>query len=331
MTASFATARDIGAALTSLKMEVPPMAILGAISKTVRAEFLDDLSSCIAGSDTDGAARVRLGHMLTCVSEQTTDQLRSLGIAATLEDLAYVSRLLPVRFISAIDVAADAANPRHKEAKGFLDGLFAEKPWAAKAAANAPREPQGASAPSQPAARTVAVPTAATPAPASSMPTAERERNFRSAHVYGANFAMCFNAVPHSDGSPGVMVDAAASCGPRTYDWPNAIHIMLDVREVTCALAVFRNWRKGVEFSAHGKMNDKSFVLERQGNFFFCKVAAKNFGVRAVKILPVDAHKVAMLFLEQLLLAYPGLPSQEVIAMARTINLEPPTASQKMA
>jgi len=330
MTTSLATARDIGAALIAIKLEVPPMATLGAIAKTVRTEFLDDLSSCVAGSDSDGAARVRLGHMLTCVSEQTIDQLKSLGIFATLEDLAYVSRSLPVRFISAVGVAADAANPRQKEAKGFLDGLFAKKPWAAKAAANGPRQPQRVSAPSQPAARATTAPAAA-PTPASSTVTAEREHNFRSAHVYGASFALCFNAVPHSDGSPGVMVDAAASCGPRTYDWPNAIHIMLDVREVTCALAVFRNWRKGVEFSAHGKMNDKSFVLERQGNFFFCKVAAKNFGVRAVKILPVDAHKVAMLFLEQLLLAYPGLPSQEIIAMARTINEEVPSAQQKTA
>jgi len=42
--------------------------------------------------------------------------------------------------------------------------------------------------------------------------------------------------------------------------------------------------------------------------------------MRAVKILPHDAVQVAVLFLEQLLLAYPHLPAGEVLALARAVN-----------
>lgn len=330
MTQLLATARDIVAALAGIGMDAPPVAILGAISKTIRAGFLGDLSSCVAGADQDGSARRRLEQTLGCMSMPTVDALNGLGIVATLDDLAHVSRLVPARFVSALGAAQDPSHARHAEAKSFLSEMFSAKPWAIASSASAPgvRESSPGSAEAPVPAAHQACPDAAPENGASRFPIGETGRNYRSAHVYGSNFALCFNAVPSGKGSPGVMVDAAASSGPRAYDWDNAVHIMLDVREVTCVLAVFRNWRKGVEFASHGKMNDKSFALERQGATFFCKVSAKNMGVRAVKILAVDAHKVAMLFLAQLLLAYPDLPPTEVIALARTINEEQPVAGK---
>ena len=72
------------------------------------------------------------------------------------------------------------------------------------------------------------------------------------------------------------MVDAAVSTGPKSYDWKNAVHVWLDVNEVGAVLAVFRRWRKGIEFGAHGSQNDKSFSIEFQGQHFFAKVSAKS-------------------------------------------------------
>lgn len=155
-----------------------------------------------------------------------------------------------------------------------------------------------------------------------SNPDSGRAVDFRSHHVYGSDYALCFNASTSQDGKPTIMVDAAVANGQRSYDWKNAIHIMLDVREVACVLAVFRKWRPAVEFSAHGKRNDKAFSLEWQGKHFFCKVAARmdHKPVRAVKIMSHDAIQVAMLFLEQLLLAYPNVPPAEVLELARSVN-----------
>ncbi len=119
------------------------------------------------------------------------------------------------------------------------------------------------------------------------------------------------------------MVDAAMQTGPKTYDWKNAVHVWLDINEVGAVLAVFRRWRKGVEFSAHGAQNDKGFSIEFQGQHFFAKVTAKKASsgaVRAVKILPSDAMSVSILFLTQLAESYPMIPLNELLATVRATH-----------
>ena len=133
---------------------------------------------------------------------------------------------------------------------------------------------------------------------------------------------LCFNATEW-EGKPGVMVDAAVSNGPKSYDWKNAVHVWLDTNEVGAVLAVFRRWRKGIEFAAHGSQNDKGFAIEFQGQHFYAKVTAKKMGqhpTRAVKIMPTDATAVSILFLTQLAESYPAIPLNELLATVRATH-----------
>ena len=119
------------------------------------------------------------------------------------------------------------------------------------------------------------------------------------------------------------MVDAAVSSGTKSYDWKNALHIWLDINEVGAVLAVFRRWRKGIEFNAHGAANDKSFAIEFQGQHFYAKVQSRKSSshpTRAVKILPTDATEVSILFLTQLADSYPAIPLNELLATVRATH-----------
>ena len=119
------------------------------------------------------------------------------------------------------------------------------------------------------------------------------------------------------------MVDAAVSDGPKSYDWRNASHIWLDTNEVGAVLAVFRRWRKSIEFAAHGSQNDKAFSLEFQGQHFYAKLSVKKAGnhpTRAVKIMPPDATAVSILFLTQLAESYPAIPLNELLATVRATH-----------
>lgn len=308
---NLATLRDIAAALTSLGHTPPPAATLTAIAGVCRQEFLDALSACVSGTDTDGVQKQKLDALLACTGEATRERLRNIGAELSVEVLVRIALRIPKRFLAALDIADDAANPRRQEAIEFLAGLARElAPSATGASASPPAT--GSTTAAKPADRN---PSGDTAAP----PEKSRPKNgHRSVHVYGSKFALCFNAVDGPDGVPGIMVDAAVvTQAARVYDWKNAIHIMLDVREVGAVLAVFRRWRPQVEFAAHGRMNDKSLSITRQEGFFYCKVAARvdgGQGVRGVKIQPLDISKVALLFMEQLLLAHPSLPAEEVLA-----------------
>lgn len=317
MNTATCSAKEIAAQLTALGFKPPILQVLGAVSKVCRDQFLSDLAHCSSGKDSDGSAHSRIERMLDCTSPEMVMAIEALGLKFSLEDLVAISRKIPVKFLTAVASAANSNHPRNSEAKDFLQELMRSPPSSHQ---ELPR----------------VQPSLPTPPPAEQVKgTSENkgeqnrqkvdQKEFRVAKVYGSGFAICFNAVDGKDGVPGIMVDAAVTA-KEGNDWGNATHVMLNVREVCCVLAVFRKWRKSVEFSAHGRFNDKSFFLERQGQNFFCKITSRRNGnqggVRAVQISAGSAHEVAMLFLEQLLLAYPNLPPSEVIEFARTINSE---------
>lgn len=319
---NLATVRDITAALTSLQLTATPVATLTAIAKTCREDFLSALAACVSGKDADGTERQKLCYILECTSEATIARLRTIGCTLPVEELAYLARKIPKRFLSAVAAASDPANPSASEARAFLGRLVRNPPSAAaRAATGAPPAP----APAEPAQ--ASAPTANEAPVAEQAGQRQKAKEHRSVHVYGSKFALCFNAVAGQDGVPGIMVDAAVvTATARIYDWRNAVHLMLDAREVGAVLAVFRRWRKAVEFTAHGRMNEKAFSIERQDGHVYCKVSAKldgGQGVRGVQIQPLDATKVALLFTEQLLLASPGLPPAEVLATVRAAHQEP--------
>lgn len=299
------SAREVASALITIGLTSPSREAMAAISKSCRQKFLGSLEVCVEKRD-DGTHRTTIQHILECVDERVLLKVKSLGYILTYEDLSLIGASLPTRFLSAINAACDATNPRHTEAKTFLSKYIGQRPWVTSTPT-----PNNNNHPVKESPHPTPEKKESTPPP----PT----DSLRSAHAHGANFVICFNAVVGRDGVPGVMVDAAAAPGTKS-DWANAIHIMLDVREVSIILGVFRRWRKDAAFKAHGERNDKAFSIEAQGNSFFCKVTGKGT-VRAVKILPEDATKISLIFLQQLLLAYKHLPANEVIENARSINI----------
>lgn len=318
-TTNLATAKEVATAVSSLGFQAPGET-LRAISRTCRDDFLEHLSLCVTGQDPDGTSKKFIGNMLRCLSPDTINRLKLLFPDATIDMIVPLAKSVPTRFLSAIDAARDPEHERHADAKAYLAAVFAPAPATGDDAAPpaAPQEQhrghQDDSAPEQTeAARRQDQ--AGTAAGANS-------KKYRSVHVYGSNAALCFNATDWN-GAPGVMVDAAMQTGPKNYDWKNAIHVWLDINEVGGVLAVFRRWRKGVEFSAHGAQNDKSFAIEFQDQHFFAKVTAKKASagaVRAVKITPTDAISVSILFLTQLAESYPSIPLPELLATVRATN-----------
>ncbi|MEC4718165.1 hypothetical protein RY831_03330 [Noviherbaspirillum sp. CPCC 100848] len=353
---NIATAKDVVAAVAAIGLPLPGRPALEAISAHCRDTFLEALRACVTKKDSDGAKRAYVENVLACLDPSVAATLKALNLNAEPSELIGIAGFRPARFRSAIAVASDVAHERHEEAVQFLRVLVEMKPWL-EPSATQPQNTGGSiydipGMPPDPHAPVVTQPADTSqnerrrPAPvasnevqesptgrhvqaashpaqqATNSPSEATMEKFRSHHVYGSDFALCFNASTSMDGKPSIMIDAAAANGQRSYDWKNAIHIMLDVREVTCVLAVFRKWRPQVEFSAHGKRNDKSFSLAWQGPHFYCKVSARmdHKPVRAVKIMSHDAIQVAMLFLEQLLLAYPNVPASEVLELARSVN-----------
>lgn len=295
------TTKEVAAAVSALGLRATGE-MLSAISRNCRNDFLAHLSRCTTGQDSDGASRKFISNLIRCLSPNTLNRIKSIYPRATFDMIASVARAYPIKFLSAIDAAHDPEHARHADAKEYLASIFAH-------AQDQSRDAQ----PPFPLPRRLET-------AAQDKPTSENGKKFYSEHVYGSNAALCFNATDW-DGAPGVMVDAALQCGPKSYDWRNATHIWLNSNEVGAVLAVFRRWRKSVEFSAHGAKNDKSFSIEFQDRHFFAKVTsrkAESGGVRAVKILPSDAMAISVLFLRQLAECYPTIPLSELLATVRS-------------
>lgn len=313
----FASTRDVAAAIMSLGLTAPDQQALAAIARTCRDDFLAALSACVTHKNPDGLHRATLTRYIDVTGTKTRDALAGLGLSAAPEVLVTIAQKAPTRFLSALEVAANPRHERAAEARTVVTNLL-----------SAGLPPQTPSSPPQPPAGAALASAATGPADGASPSTppeedTERASDHRSAHAYGKSFALCFNAaVGRNSRQPGIMVDACTvseAGGKRKSNWQDAVHIMLDAREVAFLYSVLRKHRRAIEFSAHGPGNDKSFSIERQGTAFFAKVSAKGMGVRAVKIEPKDALAISILCLQQVQLAYPNVPTGEIIALIRVL------------
>lgn len=312
-TTTIATAREVSAAIASLGYQASAET-LGAISRNCRDEFLGHLSRCVTGQDADGASLKVIDNLLRALSPDSMAKLKAIIPEVTVDMVVPIVRTVPAKLLSAITAASDATHANHAAAAAYLRSVFASPPAAPASSQQAPEQSTERDARSNPPAERESA------APATTGSANQKE--YKSVHVYGGSYALCFNA-GEWEGKPGIMVDAAASDGPKSYDWKNATHIWLNVNEIGAVLAVFRRWRKGVEFNAHGAQNDKSFSIEFQGQHFFAKLMAKKASThpaRAVKILPTDATAVSVLFLHQLVAAYPAIPVAELMATVRATH-----------
>lgn len=320
-TTSLATAKEVSAALTSLGYQ-PSADTLAAISRNCRDIFLTHLSNCITDNDPGAVSCKVIDDLMRGLSPGGMKNLQTIVPEVSIDAVVPVILTSPAKFFSAVEASNDNTHPRNADAKDFLVKTFV--------VADPKQQSYAQQSVAQPAVKPLHQ-QREVPAQQQSAASGEN-KDYKSVHVYGGSYALCFNA-GEWEGKPGVMVDAAVSCGPKSYDWKNASHIWLNVNEVGAALAVFRRWRKGVEFSAHGAQNDKSFFLEFQGQHFFAKVVAKKTAQhpsRAVKILPTDATAVSILFLSQLAAAYPAIPMSELLATVRaTHQIQDANATQQ--
>lgn len=327
-TTNFATARDVTTALSSLGFQ-PSVETIQTISRNCREQFLDHLSKCIAGQDAEGNSQKAIGGLLRCLSPDALNRLKQITPDVTADLIVPVALKAPTKLLSAIDAASNPKHERHSDAKSFLTSIFStsgqdaatNEPLPSQAPKNPPSQDRGdhSRADDLPAGDTAPL-SRGRPQPPSQQGAGDKK--YHSCHVYGSGYALCFNATEW-EGKPGVMVDAAVSAGPKAYDWKNAVHVWLDTNEVGAVLAVFRRWRKGIEFAAHGSQNDKTFSIEFQGQHFFAKVITKKAGnhpTRAVKIMPTDATAVSILFLTQLAESYPAIPLNELLATVRATH-----------
>ena len=323
-TTSFATAKEVATAMASLGYQVPAETLL-AISRHCRDDFLGHLSKCISGQDTEGTSKKAIGNLIRCLAPETISRLKSVVPHVTIDMVVPLASKRPMRLLSAIDAATLPTHERHADAKELLGSVF--NPSANDTAMESPSASTENTGQEQiPSVRSMGE----KPATSAERSGERDSKRYNSCHVYGSGYALCFNA-GEWEGKRGVMVDAAVSSGPKTYDWKNSVHIWLDTNEVGAVLAVFRRWRKGIEFNAHGAANDKSFAIEFQGQHFYAKVQSRkaaNHPTRAVKILPTDATEVSILFLTQLADSYPAIPLNELLATVRaTHQISDATAS----
>ncbi|MDR2926126.1 MAG: hypothetical protein LBU76_09325 [Azoarcus sp.] len=296
----FATIKDVRAAISSLGLEMTKDA-LGAVSRICRPLFLKTLEKCSAPNGADEASLNFLGALTRCLSPNTVRQIEAIHPNATIDLVAKAAAAAPNRLLTALNAASNVNHARHDDAKSYLASLFPAKHF--------PKEPSKN--------------TDTLPAEGNAAEKSCRKGRFRqSVHVYGASYALCFNA-DHKEGEQGVMVDAAVQSGAKSYDWANATHIWLNINEAGAILAVLRRWRRSIELTNHGAQNDKSFLIELQGNHFFAKVTAKktpSHPARAVKILPTDASAVAILFLMQISRNYPTIPLAQILDTVRATH-----------
>jgi hypothetical protein len=326
-TTKFTTARDVANAIASLGYHAT-QETLAAISRNCREDFLEHLANCVSGQDEDGASKRAIGNLIRCLAPETINRLKSINPNVTIDSVVPVAKTHPAKLLSAIDAACAPEHERHQDAKDYLELIFspANPEPGAEAPENPTSRPEQTPEPTRTGREQAERPVGQSQAPQHSTsderPSERGSKKFNSCHVYGSGYALCFNA-GEWEGKRGVMVDAAVSSGTKAYDWKNALHLWLDINEVGAVLAVFRRWRKGIEFNAHGAANDKSFAIEFQGQHFYAKVQSRksqHHPTRAVKILPTDATEVSILFLTQLADSYPAIPLNELLATVRATH-----------
>lgn len=280
------TVRTINTALLSMGFSAQSEEALRDISAACRDRFLAAIDACLDKSDAALASdRELVRNVLLAVAPDTRANLAAAELSLSSETLIRLAIEWPQRFMSALELLPLPEHPKRPKALVFLAAFQAKLPTTALPVDKPAQAP-------------------ATPAPS----------EFRSEHVYGANHALCWNAILGKDGVPGIMLDAANSKGSG-YEWAHACHLWLNISEVMAIYAVLRRASPKCEFRGHGARHDKGFTLEPQKQGLFCRVADGRtlYGVR---ILPADTTRIAVICFEQMIRAYPHMPPAELSALS---------------
>lgn len=158
------------------------------------------------------------------------------------------------------------------------------------------------------------------PYPATAQPANEEGGGqYYSVHLYGKNYALCFQASAMK-GDHSINLDAAKLFeGQRKVDWQNAIHFRFTERELFSLYACLIGLKNEITFSAHGPANDKSFTMKRQQPGFYASCMAKEMGARGVPFDLDEAVRVLALVTRQLLLNHPEHTPESLDRMVRAV------------
>lgn len=328
-TTSLGSTREVTSAIDQLGLPKPSREAILAISKACRDAFIASLGACLEGNDGQGEHRRRLEQTLLCVSEATGSALAALGHQIAVEDRALIALSRPQRFLSALGVAADPAHPRQTEAKAFLDGYLGTRGWCAGAAepppSPAPADPVPAEAPptGTPASHSgnsPEGPSAGAIVP-SSVPAADEDP--ATILVHGASTVVRFQALAESQPRGCLRIEQARAIAPRV-DWEHALCLVLEPRQIAACLAVLRRWRGPLCCEAPEGHSAQAFVLVPSGNRFRCAIQPAKEGARVprlgVSLGREEAFSLAVLFLQQLMLARPGMSANEILEHVRAAH-----------
>ena len=161
------------------------------------------------------------------------------------------------------------------------------------------------------------------------LPTTPKPEYGLACHIYGKQAALYFSVDTTRSGQPTLMLEAALATTPRSYNWPEKIRIQLTPEELLNVVSVLLNLLPHCEYSAHGPEHDKGFSLTHQGNTIFCRVFAKNQGLRAVPIPLEEAFRVVALGIRQIQQSTPWLDTTGLLALLkRTVGHKQTNAPQ---
>ena len=126
-------------------------------------------------------------------------------------------------------------------------------------------------------------------------------RDFESYHVYGNSAGICFSAgtTRGKKQQPTVWVEAAAKVNDK-YNWNAKVSLQLSLSELPLVFGIFYGYIDAVTLEGHGKDNEKTFGIEKQGNKFFVRLRVRGMSPIAIPIIAQDTFSLMALLLKQI-------------------------------
>jgi hypothetical protein len=154
------------------------------------------------------------------------------------------------------------------------------------------------------------------------------EKTFVTRHVYGGKVAVCFQSDTTRAGEHTIRIEAAESTASKKFNWSDKISIQLSGRELPGVLATFMQMQTKFDGKGHGAQNEKWFTIENQPGKVFLSVNKKGRTARSVPIGPGDCFGVVTLLIEQMLKNSPFLSAETLLNIVqRTAQIAPQPSS----
>ena len=154
------------------------------------------------------------------------------------------------------------------------------------------------------------------------------EKTFVSRHVYGGKVAVCFQSDTTRGGEHTIRIEAAEITASKKFNWSDKISIQLSGRELPSVLATFMQMQGKFDGKGHGAQNEKWFTIENQPGKVFLSVNTKGRPPRSLPIGPGDCFGVVTLLIEQMLKNSPFLSADTLLNIVqRTAQITPQPSS----